>query len=228
MKSVKVIGVGGIGTALLPFLCRYLNFEGEKARVFLVDGDEFEKKNASRQSFKQIGNKARVKVRELASDFEHVSFRVIGEFVTPKNIGVVIKEGDIVFLCVDNHKTRKLVSDYCEKLNDITLISGGNELTDGNVQVYVKKSGLELSAPLAKFHPEIEAPGDKNPGEMSCGERSRIPSSRQIIVTNMVAASWMFAALWLIEQNNLDSIGELYFDIVQGRTQRIQRKGRKQ
>lgn len=226
MKLIKVIGVGGIGTALLPFLCRYLNFEGEKSRIVLVDGDEFESKNANRQAFGKIGNKAKVKVQELAPEFDQVSFRVISEFVTAENIGSVISDGDVVFMGVDNHKTRKLVSDHCERLRSITLISGGNDLTDGNVQVYVKRDGRELSAPITRFHPEIETPGDKNPGEMSCDERARQISTRQIIVTNMVVASWMFAAFWLIEQGDFGSIGELYFDIVQGKTQRIERKAK--
>jgi len=49
MLEIKAIGIGGIGCALLPFLCRYLQYSGEKARITLIDGDRFERSNAARQ-----------------------------------------------------------------------------------------------------------------------------------------------------------------------------------
>jgi molybdopterin/thiamine biosynthesis adenylyltransferase len=224
MRSFKVIGTGGVGTALLPFLCRYLNFEAQGSRVVLVDGDSFEPKNSARQDFGRMGNKAQVKAGELAGKFTQISFRARAEVVTEQNIASIIEKGDTIFLGVDNHKTRKLVSDHCQTLSDITLISGGNELTDGNVQAFVKKDGKELTLPITEFHPEIESPVDKNPGEMSCGERAEQPSSRQIIFTNMIVASWMLAAFWLVEQNEVGRLGEYYFDILEGAVSRIQRK----
>ena len=42
MLEIKAIGIGGIGCALLPFLCRYLNYAGERARLTLIDGDSFD------------------------------------------------------------------------------------------------------------------------------------------------------------------------------------------
>ena len=36
MLEIKAIGIGGIGCALLPFLCRYLQYSGERARVTLI------------------------------------------------------------------------------------------------------------------------------------------------------------------------------------------------
>lgn len=224
MKQIKVIGVGGVTTSLLPFLARYLNFEAKDCRITLIDGDEFELKNASRQAFQEIGNKAKVKARELAHEFQKLSVRSVAEFVTPDNIERLICDGDIVLMGVDNHRTRKLVSDHCETLKDITLISGGNELTDGNVQVFIKKHGKEITVPITMFHPEIQDPEDKNPGEMSCQERAQQASSRQILVTNMGVAWLMFVAFWLSEQGKLDKLGEFYFDIIEGKVQRVDRK----
>jgi len=51
MMEIKVIGIGGIGCALLPFLARYLNYRGERVRITLIDGDEFQRSNADRQAF---------------------------------------------------------------------------------------------------------------------------------------------------------------------------------
>lgn len=225
MRKVKVIGLGGIGTALLPFLCRYLNAAKERWRITVIDGDEYEEKNAARQLFGRYGNKAKIKTEEIAKEFRNLSVRAVEEFVTKKNIEEIIEEGDIVFLAVDNHQTRKLVAQHCEELEDIVLISGGNELTDGNVQLYIKERGEPKTFSITKFHPELQTPTDKNPGEMSCEEKAEQPSSRQIIFTNMMVAAWMLSTFWLIEQKMIkEARGELYFDIVRGGAQRIKRE----
>jgi molybdopterin/thiamine biosynthesis adenylyltransferase len=138
MMEIKVIGIGGIGCALLPFLARYLNYRGERVRITLIDGDEFQRSNADRQAFGTLGNKAKVKAAELAREFEGLSFRAVPEYITETNIARHLQEGDTILLAVDNHKTRKLVSDYCEKLTAMALISGGNDFTDGNVQIHQK------------------------------------------------------------------------------------------
>lgn len=224
MKQVKVIGIGGVGTALMHHLGRYLNYKGEACRVTLIDGDDFENKNATRQSFKTLGNKAKVKAAEWAAEYEKVAFRSVSEFVTPENIDTLIEEDDIVIAGVDNHKTRKLLSDHCGILDDVILISGGNEMTDGNVQVYIRQGGKNIKSPLTKYHREIRNPADKNPGELTCEERAQLPGGQQILVTNMGVAWVLFFNYWLIDEGKLDRVGEHFFDIVEGKMQLIDRK----
>lgn len=224
MKQVKVVGIGGIGTALLPFLCRYLNHKGEDCRVTLIDGDDFEHKNETRQSFKSLGNKAKVKAAELAEEFKNISFRSVSEFVTPENVDTLIEEDDIVLAGVDNHKTRKLLSDHCGILDNVILVSGGNELTDGNVQAYIRREGKNITSPLTKYHPEIRNPADKNPGELTCEERAQLPGGQQIIVTNMAVAYLIFANYYLIDEGVFNRVGEHFFDIVEGKMQLVERK----
>lgn len=225
MKKIKVIGLGGIGTAFLPFLCRYLNFaDGERCRMTLVDGDDFQAHNAKRQSFGETGKKARVKAEELGEEFENIAFRPITEFVTRKNVSEIIEEGDIVLLGVDNHPTRVLVSDHCEKLDDIILISAGNDLTDGNVQVHIRRGGEEIEPPLTKFHPELYKSKEKHPADIGCEELARLPASNQILVTNLMAAAWMFVAFYLIDKGEERKVGEFYFDILAGAAQRVTRR----
>ncbi|MCI0533416.1 ThiF family adenylyltransferase [bacterium] len=218
MKHIKAIGLGGIGNALLPPLCRFLNFESDEPwRVTLIDGDDFEEKNAKRQSFAEFGNKARVMASSLAREFTEVSFRSISEFVKPENVADVIGDGDIVLLAVDNHETRKLVSDHCEKLQNTVLISGGNELTDGNVAVHIRKDGVNVTVPITAFHPEIRNAAGKTPGEMSCEERAARPETKQVIVTNMQAAVSMLTAFYHIAEKRFENVGETYFDIMENK-----------
>jgi molybdopterin/thiamine biosynthesis adenylyltransferase len=231
---IKVIGVGGIGCALLPHLCRYLSYSAASllpgggngpgsppARLTLVDGDTFEARNAARQPFATLGNKARVKAAELAREFEALSFRALPEFIHESNAAGVIGEGDVVFLGVDNHRTRKLVSDHCRTLRDVVLISGGNDLTDGNVQVYVRRGGSDVTVPLTRFHPEIANPRDRSPAEMSCDELQR-EASPQLLFTNLAVASAMLNAFYAWQQGSL-AYGEVYVDILRARANPLPR-----
>lgn len=221
MLEIKAIGIGGIGCALLPFLCRYLQYSGDKARITLIDGDSFERSNAARQAFTRLGNKAEVKARELAQEFENLSLRAAPEFVTPENVSGLLKEGDIIFLMVDNHASRKLVSGHAATLADVTLISGGNDFSDGNVQVYLRRDGRDLTPSLSRYHPEIAQPQDRNPGELSC-EELMAQGAPQLLFTNLMVASMMLNAFYAFTQERLD-YSEVYLDILENLTRPVAR-----
>lgn len=221
MQEIKAIGIGGIGCALLPFLCRYLQYSGDKARITLIDGDSFERSNAARQAFTRLGNKAEVKARELAQEFENLSLRAAPEFVTEGNVSRLLKEGDVIFLMVDNHASRKLVSGHAATLANVTLISGGNDFTDGNVQVYLRREGRDLTPSLSRYHPEIAQPQDRNPGELSC-EELMAQGAPQLLFTNLMVASMMLNAFYAFTQGRLD-YSEAYLDILENLTRPVAR-----
>ncbi|MDP3182222.1 MAG: ThiF family adenylyltransferase [Desulfobaccales bacterium] len=212
MLEIKAIGIGGIGCALLPFLCRFLQYSREPARLTLIDGDRFARQNAVRQAFGRLGNKAEVKAAELAQEFEALSFRSVPEYVTAENAARLIFSGEVVFLMVDNHASRHLVSDYAGTLPDLTLISGGNDYEDGNVQVYVKQNGRGLTPSLSRYHPEIAHPQDQNPATLSC-EEFMARSVPQLLFTNLSVAALMLNAFYALRQERLE-YSEVYLDIV--------------
>ena len=127
--SVKLIGLGGVGSIVARYAGVFLASLSQEIRLVLVDGDAFEHSNASRMLFADCGNKAAVLRREMLPRFAEstLSLVAIEEFLTPGNVSRLIQAGDICLLCVDNHATRKLVNDYCATLPDICLISGGND-----------------------------------------------------------------------------------------------------
>ncbi len=219
--EIKVIGLGGIGSALVRPLARYLNFNNARARLTLVDGDSYEPKNQARQVFEDFGNKAAITAHELARDFTAVSVRAIKEYVTMSNVKRIVEEGDVVFLAVDNHATRKLVNDHCFRLSDVALISGGNEFTDGTIQIYLRQGGQNLTPPLTHLHPEIEFPEDRNPADGSCLQLEE--SSPQLIITNLAVATGMLEAFYALEQGQLNW-SESYFDILTGAKRPVLRK----
>lgn len=211
--GIVIIGLGGVGSILSERLCRFLNFSKDlSADILLVDGDEYEAKNFERQEFIRMGNKADIKATELTMKFPNIRFDIFETFISKDNVGEVIMEGDIVFLCVDNHKSRMIVSNYCKELKNITLISGGNEYTDGNVQIYLRKGGKDLTPDLCAYHPEIENPDDKLPDEMSCQELSE--SEPQLYFTNLGVATFMCWAFYNVVVKEEYERSEVYFDIL--------------
>jgi len=213
MLEIKAIGIGGIGCALLPFLCRYLQYAGARARLTLIDGDRFERANAARQAFRRLGNKAEVKALELAQEYDALAFRSAPEYVTETNAARLIGAGETVFLMVDNHASRLLVSRHAASLADLTLISGGNDYQDGNVQVYVRQGGRDLTPSLSRYHPEIADPQDQNPAALSC-EELLAAGAPQLLFTNLMVASLMLNAFFALRQGGLN-YSEVYLDILQ-------------
>lgn len=225
--NIKVIGLGGIGSWLVQFITKYARFtmlQNKKIVITCVDGDAYDSLNRPRQNFENLGNKARIKMLELKAEYDkyvpkgfqmkNFDFESIDDYVSKYNIDSIIKEGDTIFLCVDNHKTRSIVSKHCKKLDDVILISGGNDITVGNVQIYQKKGGVEITSDLCAYHPEIENPQDKAPYEKSCEELQ--VSEPQLIFTNIMVAILMCCAYYnlLTGKINIENqIGEAYFDI---------------
>jgi molybdopterin/thiamine biosynthesis adenylyltransferase len=212
--SIKIIGLGGVGSVLCERIARFLNYSRDiEANLMLVDGDIYETKNYQRQEFTMMGNKAEIKAGDLEHQFPNIRLDYYPVYVNETEISNVIKNGDVVFLCVDNHKTRMIVSNYCKNLNDVTLISGGNEFTDGNVQIYVRKEGVDLTPDLCAYHPEIAEPVDKLPEEMSCEELAN--SDPQLYFTNVWVATIMCAAFYNVVIKNEVQASEIYFDMKQ-------------
>jgi molybdopterin/thiamine biosynthesis adenylyltransferase len=219
--EIKAIGIGGIGCALLPFLCRFLQYCRQRARVTLIDGDYFERRNAPRQTFGRMGNKAQVKATELAQEFNALSLRAIPEYIGEDNAVHLIGEHDLVFLMVDNHNTRNLVNQRVQVLNNVILISGGNDWVDGNVQVYIRRQGQDLTPNLGRYHPEIARPADRHPTELGCEELME-SGEPQLLFTNLAIAASMLNAFYAWREGRL-AYSEVYVDIMENRSRAVNR-----
>lgn len=227
-QRITVVGLGGVGEKVARYVAMFVASMDVEATLTLVDGDEFSPANSSRQMFSDFGNKAEVISKELLPGFVandmKLEVNVVPEYVTPANLEKVIKDGDIVFMCVDNHASRKLVSDWCGTLKNAVLISGGCDAVEpdkgmrgsyGNVQVYIRRDGQDESPSLDLFHPEIAKPEDKLPNQLNCMERMR--SSPQLLVSNIGVMFEMLAAFSLYISDALH-FSEIAFDWVDGAT----------
>ena len=166
-EHLNIIGLGGIGSWLFRAVVPIIY--GDKSRQWrlqLVDGDHYEAKNLSRQLFPANAlsqNKAEANeawLRERFGEADNVMPMSCGSYVTPETLPDIIGEKSTTLLCVDNHVTRKQVSDFTETLKDAILISGGNDSTDGNVQVMLRlvftifgqNLGLPVQIPIIRIN----------------------------------------------------------------------------
>lgn len=228
LPDVKLIGVGGVGCSLARHGALYLASLDADTRLVLVDGDTFEASNSTRMFFGGDGNKAEVVKQDLVPHLSNrrLTIEAIGEYVSPGNIDELIREGDAVLLAVDNHATRKLVSDFCaDRRRDVCLISGGNDGvgkdssgrerrgTAGNCQIYIRRDGADVTPSLAEFHREIANPADRRPDELDC--INMLETTPQIAFTNLTVAVSMLNTLWLYLCGVLH-YPEITFDIAEG------------
>jgi len=210
--NINVIGLGGIGSELCEKVAKFFNFQKDyHIRMTLIDGDSYELRNQERQMFSGIDNKAVVKHGDLMAQYENIELSFCTTYVTPENIHELLHDGDIVLLAVDNHKTRMVVSKFCSGLDNVVLISGGNELLDGNVQIYVRKEGNDQTPRLTDYHPEIAVPQDKLPTEMSCEELAE--AEPQLYFVNLGVATLMCWALYNVIIQDSVHYSEVYFDM---------------
>jgi hypothetical protein len=227
-RPIAVIGLGGIGSPVAQALSQFLSYARPGTTLSLIDGDVFEEDNRSRVLFQGHGNKAISKTAELASAcLGRVTIVPIPRYVTPRSAPRLIGERSIVFLAVDNHRTRQSVSNRMRRLADGLLISGGNDAiehgrdgTFGNVMIYVREAGRDVTSPLTRFHPEIAWPADHRPDQRGCGALA--PSAPQLLFTNLAVASAMLGAFYAWLTGTLD-YEEAYLQIAEGRMNPVRR-----
>ena len=212
-ERIVLVGLGGIGSQLLPSLVRYLAFRPEpRPLLVLVDGDAYEPGNRTRQVFPEsaIGvNKAEA----LAEVYRGLTVQAVADYLTDENVATIIRDGDLVLLAVDNHWSRFLVDRHLAGLQEVTLISGGNDETDGNVQLVRRRDGTSVDGHLTEIHPEIGMATEEEPRGDGCqGMAAERP---QLLVTNLMVASAMLSCLWQITERGSVPYSEVYLDAIQ-------------
>ena len=225
--TVKLIGLGGVGSIVARYGAMFLASFDRSVQFFLIDGDAFEASNATRMYFSRAGNKATVVCDDLAGRFAETPLSLIPveEYVTPENLDRLIRDGDIVLLCVDNHATRKAVSEHAATLNDVVVVSGGNDGigedssgrllrgTYGNCQIHIRSDGADRCPSLLRYHPEIAEPEDQLPTDESC--TALVASVPQLLFANLMTACTILTTFWLY-LCKASPYSELAFDIAEG------------
>jgi len=192
---ILVIGIGGVGSYLIEFITRLL-YKSELGKslypkIVLMDGDSFEIKNEERQIVTMYNENKATSTAEKYYELYKANIDGIPEYLTEENIKNFIKEEDVIFICTDNYKSRKMISDFsCENLKNFIIINGGNFYYDGAVQIHKRVNGKDIKPPITKYHKEIREANDKLPNEMSCEELMN--SEPQLHPVNVMVATLMY------------------------------------
>lgn len=198
--TVYIIGIGGIGSNLVDPVCRilYSGAHADNHKLHLIDGDSYEVRNIGRQHIFSDGigmNKAEYHATRLRRA-ANIPVIATSEFLTPSNIKKIFVDKSsypIVLACVDQHASRKLIQDHLrEVFYDSLLISGGNELTTGDVLICCRM-GRYTTNGIDMYHQEIRYPTDRRPDQVGC-EMQIAAGETQLISTNFMVAAWMLVA----------------------------------
>lgn len=213
-KRLVVIGLGGIGSQLIPSLLHFLHYKKFTGPIMLMDGDLYEEKNLNRQLVPEDGlgmNKANALAITFGQRLPSLSLSALPFYLDESNTDDVIQEDDFVICGVDNHWTRRMIDNRVSKLKNVTYISGGNDLTDGNMQVVRRRGGKSLDPSLQEVHPEIAEAVEKPDWTPGCDQM--LNAAPQIIVTNLMVASAMLNAVWAIFEDKALPYSEVYVDV---------------
>lgn len=137
--KVLVIGAGGLGSAILP----YLSASGI-GTIGIIDGDRVEKSNLQRQvlfSEESIGeSKVEIAASRLSALNSETNIKTYYEFLNPDNAISIIENYDVVVDATDTLSIRYLINDACILANK-PFVYGSVYRFEGQVSVFNYKNG---------------------------------------------------------------------------------------
>jgi len=159
-SSVLIVGAGGLGSPIAIYLTAL-----GIGRIGIVDGDNIELSNLSRQIIFSTDDvtkkKTNIIIKKLKKKNPDVNFISFNKRLDSKNINEIAKNFELVVDGSDNFKTRFLINDYCLK-NKKILISGAISKFEG--QIYTFNFSKKKSPCLRCFIPEMP----NNPDNDNC------------------------------------------------------------
>jgi hypothetical protein len=161
-NNITWIGLGGTSHGPLTLALHIANKHPDITFV-LVDGKDYRPSQADHEFFLKNGPKPIVQALLLESTYPTIKTIPIKKFVarttTNRTISAhdLIKDGDYVLLGVDNHETRRLISDHAQTLKDTTIISGAIDGDDVHVWVHLRRNGTDITRPPLQRYPDINA-----------------------------------------------------------------------
>jgi len=194
-EYVYLIGVGGTGSHLADPLVRLLTYHDQGTRnITIIDGDAYEDKNSERQIFDtqfKGKNKAYATVERLGLS----TVKAIADYIDKDKFAKLLRKHSsnednfLAIMAVDNAATRHAIITAVDEGDypNFVLISPGNTFDTGQIVVYARQEGEDLTVhPFAKYK-NLKEPEDTIP-VVAEGCAAQTPSEPQLIIANMGAA----------------------------------------
>lgn len=204
--TIMVIGSGGTGTYFLKEASRLISsnpdIQKRIIQAYIVDGDNVEEKNLSRQCFTEddIGRNKAVVMADVLNSAFHLSWKAIPEYVTDVSLlekylpiskqtryigNHCYQHMPLIIGCVDNHATRLVCEEFFRKAYACTYFDSANEYDTGECVFAYKVQGKVVSPCRSHYFPQIVNGDLRNVTEMGCEELNKV--APQHIFTNMMA-----------------------------------------
>ncbi|WP_339654827.1 HesA/MoeB/ThiF family protein [Flavobacterium frigidarium] len=137
--KVLIIGLGGLGAAILPYLAA-----AGIGEIGLLDDDVIDVSNLQRQVIYKttaIGNQKVAEAAKMASELNpHLVINTIAERLSSKNAIALFNQYDIIVDGTDNLNTKYLINDACCAINK-PFVYGSVYKFEGQVAVFNYKNG---------------------------------------------------------------------------------------
>lgn len=155
-SHVYIVGCGGLGGNVAELLARV-----GIGKLTLIDDDTFSEHNLNRQNFCTIKTLNKKKAKVVASNLSLInpalSLHVKVERLKKSNVKTLLKGADVVMDCVDDIKTKKILSLHCKSQNTHFIhgaIAGNSLHVSTSKDIYKfykdnKKGAEEISGNLS-------------------------------------------------------------------------------
>lgn len=138
-RKLVVVGAGGVGSNLAEAIVRMM----PETELAIYEPDSVEYHNLNRQNYEKsdVGKKKVAALeKRLRSINRKAGIKCYPVSITQQNADQILKDFDLVFECVDLHRTKHVVSEACVKLSK-PMISVGAAGEDGYVFRYSYENG---------------------------------------------------------------------------------------
>lgn len=212
------IGCGGIGGPFAMMASKVLHWHAQADTLYhLIDGDEYESGNLSRQFvYKGAYVKKVLSLHDLLTALGHSSSSLVmvDKFIENDEhfAGMLAAQSNghddewqVVALCVDNDATRNMVyTAIPQTAVNVLVIDMANELHHGDVITYCReRRGMYATTHPFEIFPQLKKPKDRPP-QAYCEEEA--PNHPQLVTTNQMAAVIGARILWnFLEEEKVPS-----------------------
>lgn len=194
LDYVNIVGLGGIGSYLLPPLLKTLqhSYQDSPPTVNLIDGDILEEKNIDRQLYghESIGM-PKVEAIRKATAYRGI-IEVHPEYFTMSmRLGLDMRRERCLWICcADNHMARLWVLQTVDVAQEAAAIIAGNGSTDADAYYYDRTHRDRPTDPRVLF-PEILTDRSGSPVHAAgCTGEAALDETPQLPAANFLAAAY--------------------------------------
>jgi adenylyltransferase/sulfurtransferase len=204
---VLVVGAGGLGSAVLPYLAG-----AGAGRITIVDDDRVERSNLQRQVLfgeSSLGrSKATTAAARLADLNGDIVVRALHTRLDADNIGPLLARHDVVVDGSDNYATKYLLADACVRFG-LPLVYGSVTGMDAMVSVFDSQKGPCLRclfpAPPSGWVPSCSEAGVLGPLVGVTGAMQATEAIKLLAQRNDAGVQPLIGRLWTMDARSGES-----------------------